>query len=74
MDFSGLKKRHLVGPHSHQVLNPATTRDVSKVYPCMASHATKLDDRGMFIDDCVLYRTGPISWMVVHSSGRVARG
>lgn len=69
MDVSGLKKLHLVGPHSHQVLNQATTRDVSKIYPGKASYATMLDDRGMFIDDCVLYRTGPNSWMVVHGSG-----
>ncbi len=73
MDVSGLKRFHLVGPHCHQVLSQATTRDVSKVYPGKASYATMLDDCGMF-DDCVLDRTGPISWMVVHGSGRVGRG
>jgi len=69
MDVSGLKKLHLVGPHSHAVLHQATTRDVTKIYPGKAAYAAMLDDRGLFIDDCILYRTGPNSWMVVHGSG-----
>jgi aminomethyltransferase len=69
MDVSGLKKLHLVGPHSHAVLHHATSRDVTKIYPGKAAYATMLDDRGLFIDDCILYRTGPNSWMVVHGSG-----
>jgi aminomethyltransferase len=69
MDVSGLKKVHLVGPHSHAVVHQATTRDVTKIYPGRASYACMLDDRGLFIDDCILYRTGPNSWMVVHGSG-----
>ncbi len=69
MDVSGLKKLHVVGPHSHAVLHQATTRDVTKIYPGKASYAAMLDDRGLFIDDCILYRTGPNSWMVVHGSG-----
>ena len=69
MDVSGLKKLHVVGPHSHHVLNLATTRDVTKIHPGKASYATMLDDRGMFVDDCILYRTGPNSWMVVHGTG-----
>ena len=69
MDVSGLKKVHLVGPHSHAVLHHATTRDVTKIYPGKAAYATMLDERGLFIDDCILYRTGPNSWMVVHGSG-----
>jgi aminomethyltransferase len=28
-----------------------------------------LNDSGHFTDDCILYRTGPNSWMVVHGSG-----
>jgi len=69
MDVSGLKKLHLVGPHSHAVLHQATTRDVTKIYPGKATYACMLDDRGLFVDDCILYRTGPNSWMVVHGSG-----
>ncbi len=69
MDVSGLKKLHVVGPDSHHVLNLATTRDVTKIHPGKASYATMLDDRGMFVDDCVMYRTGPNSWMVVHGTG-----
>ena len=33
MDVSGLKKLHVVGPHSHAILQYATTREVSKFSP-----------------------------------------
>ena len=69
MDVSGLKKVHLVGPHSHAIVHQATTRDVSKIYPGRAMYACMLNDAGHFTDDCILYRTGPNSWMVVHGSG-----
>lgn len=69
MDVSGLRKLHLVGPHSHHVLQRATSRDVSKVYPGKSVYATMLNDAGKFTDDCILYRTGPNSWMVVVGSG-----
>lgn len=69
MDVSGLKKLHLVGPHASAVLQYATSRDVSKIYPGKAVYATFLNDAGHFIDDGVLYRTGPNAWMVVHGSG-----
>ena len=29
-----------------------------------------LNDDGKFIDDCVIYRTGPNAYMVVHGSGQ----
>ena len=69
MDVSGLRKLHLVGPHSHQVLQRATTRDVRKIYPGRSVYAAMLNDAGKFTDDCILYRTGPNSWMVVVGSG-----
>jgi aminomethyltransferase len=69
MDVSGLKKLHLVGPHSHAVLHYATTRDVTKITPGRSAYAAMLNDAGHFIEDCILYRTGPNSWMVVHGSG-----
>ena len=69
MDVSGLRKVHLVGPHSHHVLQRATTRDVRKVYPGKSVYACMLNDAGKFTDDCILYRTGPNSWMVVIGSG-----
>jgi aminomethyltransferase len=69
MDVSGLRKVHLVGPHSHHILQRATTRDVQKLYPGRSVYACMLDDRGMFTDDCILYRTGPNSWFVVIGSG-----
>ena len=69
MDVSGLRKAHLVGPHSHHVLQRATTRDVRKVYPGKSVYACMLNDGGKFTDDCILYRTGPNAWMVVIGSG-----
>ncbi len=69
MDVSGLKKVHLVGPHANAVLNYAITRDVTKIYPGKSSYGCMLNEAGYFIEDCVSYRTGPNSWMVVHGSG-----
>jgi len=69
MDVSGLKKVHLVGPHAIAVLDYITTRDLSKVYPGKSVYACMLNERGMFTDDCIIYRTGPNSWMLVHGSG-----
>ena len=69
MDVSGLKKVHLVGPHAMAVLDTITTRDLTKVYPGKSVYACMLNDRGMFTDDCIVYRTGPNSWMLVHGSG-----
>jgi aminomethyltransferase len=69
MDVSGLKKLHLVGPHASAIINYATTRDVSKISPGQCRYACMLNEAGHFIEDCVLYRTGPNSWMVVHGSG-----
>jgi aminomethyltransferase len=69
MDVSGLKKVHLVGPHASAVLNYAITRDVTKIYPGKSSYGCMVNEAGLFIEDCVSYRTGPNSWMVVHGSG-----
>jgi aminomethyltransferase len=69
MDVSGLKKLHLVGPHASAILQYATSRNVDKIYPGKSAYATMLNDAGHFIEDCVLYRTGPNAWMVVHGSG-----
>jgi aminomethyltransferase len=69
MDVSGLRKAHLVGPHSHQVLQRLTTRDIRKIYPGKSVYACVLNDAGKFTDDCILYRTGPNSWMTVFGSG-----
>lgn len=69
MDVSGLKKVHVTGPHANAILDYATTRDVSKIYPGKAAYSCMLNEEGKFTDDCILYRTGPNAWMVVHGSG-----
>ena len=69
MDVSGLKKVHYVGPHAEALLQEAVTRDVGKLYPGKAVYSTMLDERGTFADDCVVYRTGPNSFFVVHGAG-----
>jgi aminomethyltransferase len=69
MDVSGLKKLYLTGPHASAILHYATTRDVTKIYPGKSAYACMLNDAGHFIEDCILYRTGPNTWMVVHGSG-----
>lgn len=69
MDVSGLKKVHLTGPHAAAVIDRATTRNVDKLMPGRASYAAMLDDRGLFIDDCVIYRLSVNDWLVVHGTG-----
>ncbi|WP_431798425.1 aminomethyltransferase family protein (plasmid) [Cupriavidus metallidurans] len=69
MDVSGLKKVHYVGPHAESLLDYACTRDLSKVYPGKSVYATFLNEEGKFVDDGVIYRTGPNSFMVVHGAG-----
>jgi aminomethyltransferase len=70
MDVSGLKKLHVSGPHASAIINMVTTRDVTKIYPGKSAYACILGDDGKFADDCILYRTGPNSWMFVHGSGK----
>jgi len=70
MDVSGLKKVHIVGPHASHVIDRATTRRAEKIKPGRSSYACMLNDDGKFVDDCVIYRMGPNSWMVVHGSGQ----
>lgn len=69
MDVSGLKKVHLNGPHAQYVIDKATTRNIEKLKPGRSTYATMLNDQGKFVDDCVIYRMGPHSFMVVHGSG-----
>ena len=69
MDVSGLKKLHIVGPHAIAVLEYITTRDMSKIYPGRSVYACMLNDKGHFTDDCIVYRTGPNAFMLVHGSG-----
>jgi aminomethyltransferase len=70
MDVSGLKKLHLVGPHASAILDYATTRNVEKILPGRSTYCTFLNDDGKFVDDGILYRTGPNSWLVVHGGGK----
>ncbi|HBU17901.1 MAG: aminomethyltransferase [Burkholderiales bacterium RIFCSPHIGHO2_02_FULL_66_10] len=70
MDVSGLKKMHLVGPHAEMLINQATTRNVSKLYPGKSVYACMLNEAGKFIDDCVIYRISPNAFMVVHGAGQ----
>jgi len=70
MDVSGLKKVHVIGPHAFHVIDRATTRNADKLAPGRSVYACMLNDDGKFIDDCIIYRTGPNSYMVVHGSGQ----
>lgn len=69
MDVSGLKKIHLTGPHAAAVIDRCTTRNVDKLMPGRAVYACMLDDRGLFIDDCVIYRLSVNTWLFVHGTG-----
>jgi aminomethyltransferase len=69
MDVSGLRKLHLVGPHASGVLDYAATRNVEKILPGQCAYTSFLSEEGKFIDDGILYRTGPNAWLVVHGGG-----
>ncbi len=69
MDVSGLKKVHLTGPAASHVIERATTRNAEKIMPGRSVYACMLSDGGKFVDDCVIYRTGPNAFMVVHGAG-----
>jgi len=70
MDVSGLKKVHLSGPAASHVIERATTRNIEKLMPGRSVYAAMLNDGGKLIDDCVIYRTGPNAFLVVHGSGQ----
>ena len=69
MDVSGLKKVHITGPHASHVIDYTPPATSTKIYPGKSVYACMLNDAGKFTDDCIIYRTGPNSWMVVHGSG-----
>ena len=70
MDVSGLKKVHITGAAASHVVERATTRNMEKLMPGRSVYAAMLNDAGKFVDDCVIYRTGPNAFMVVHGSGQ----
>lgn len=70
MDVSGLKKVHVTGSAASHVIERATTRNMEKLMPGRSVYACMLNDAGKFVEDCVIYRMGPNSFMVVHGSGQ----
>jgi len=69
MDVSGLKKVHVVGADAAYVIDRVTTRNVEKIAPGRSTYACILNDRGFFVDDCIIYHLAVNSWMVVHGTG-----
>ena len=69
MDVSGLKKVHVVGADAAYVIDRVTTRNVEKIAPGRSTYASILNDRGLFIDDCIIYHLSVNSWLVVHGTG-----
>lgn len=69
MDVSGLKKVHVVGADAAYVIDRATTRNVEKIAPGRSTYASILNDRGLFVDDCIIYHIAVNSWMIVHGTG-----
>jgi aminomethyltransferase len=69
MDVSGLKKVHVIGSDAAYVIDRVTTRNVEKIAPGRSTYASMLNDRGLFIDDCIIYHIAVNSWLVVHGTG-----
>lgn len=68
-DVSGLKKVHIVGPDTFQVLNHVCTRDLSVVYPGRSTYALILNEEGRITDDCIMFHISPNHMIMVHGSG-----
>ncbi|KGL02781.1 aminomethyltransferase family protein [Thalassobacter sp. 16PALIMAR09] len=69
MDVSGLKKVHVSGADAAYVIDRVTTRNVEKIAPGRSTYASILDERGLFVDDCIIYHIAVNSWLVVHGTG-----
>lgn len=55
---------HLVGPHATAVIDYLTTRNAHAIAPGRSQYACLLSEQGKFVEDAVLFRMGPNSWMV----------
>lgn len=58
MDVSGLKKVHLVGPHVAHVIDAGEDPRCAAHQPGRSAYDCMRND-GKFIENCILYRTGP---------------
>ncbi len=68
-DVSGLKKVHVVGPDSLEVVEHVCTRDMSTVYPGRSTYALILNEEGCITDDCIMFHLCPNHVMMVHGAG-----
>lgn len=58
-DMSSLRKYDVVGPDAEQLLQLATTRDVSRLPVWRGSYTLLCDEQGSVIDDGTLFRMAP---------------
>ncbi len=58
-DMSGLRKYDIVGPDAEQLLQVATTRNVSRLPVWRGSYTLMCDESGSVVDDGTLFRLAP---------------
>jgi len=68
-DMTALKRFWVSGPDAMEVMNRATTRDLSKMEVGMALYTIVLTDDGNFCHDPVVYRVEEDKYLYVHGTG-----
>ena len=67
-DVSHMGEFLVTGPDPVAFVNRVTTNDVAKLEPGQIHYSSILDDKGTFVDDCLVYRFADHLMMVVNAS------
>ncbi len=69
-DVSHMGEFEITGPDRNAFVNRLTCNDVSQLIPGQAQYSALLNEEGMFLDDCVVYRFEDRIMLVVNAANR----
>ena len=72
-DVSHMGEFFVEGPGAEALLQHATPNDVAKLKPGRAHYSSLLTEQATFVDDLLVYRLGPESFMVVVNASNVEK-
>ena len=72
-DVSHMGEFEVTGPGSLAFLQRLTPNDVGKLADGRIHYSAFLTDRGTFVDDLLVYRRGPESWLLVVNAGNTPK-
>ncbi|MCC6645383.1 MAG: glycine cleavage system aminomethyltransferase GcvT [Polyangiaceae bacterium] len=72
-DASHMGELRLEGERAAEVVNHVITGDVGRVVDGQALYTCAVDERGMILDDLIVYRAGPTRFLVVVNASNVAK-